>query len=54
VRALVEHGHRRIVLLARPYRRKPKPGVSEHTFLDALKSEGIVVGDYNLSDWENN
>ena len=54
VRMLVGYAHQRIVLLTRPERRKPKPGASEQTFLDALKSEGIAVGDYNLPDWENN
>lgn len=54
VRALVAYGHHRIVLLARSDRRKPKPGVSEQTFLDTLMSEGICVGDYNLPDWKNN
>ncbi len=53
VRALVSRGHRRIVLLARPQRRLPKPGVSEQAFLDALKAEEIRVGDYNFPLWED-
>lgn len=52
VRALVAHGHRRIVLLARPHRKLPVPGASERAFLSALEAEGIPVSDYNFPYWE--
>lgn len=45
-------GHRRIVLLAREERRKPKPGALERAFLDELAAQGITAGAYNLPDWE--
>lgn len=51
-RRLVELGHRRIVLLARPRRRLPKPGLSEQAFLDELAAHGLPSGDYNLPPWE--
>lgn len=51
-RALMRLGHRRIVLLARPRRRLPKPGASEQTFLDELAAHGLPTGPYNLPDWE--
>lgn len=53
VRRLVELGHRRIVMLVREDRRKPKPGALEQTFLDTLKEMGIAPGPYNLPDWKN-
>jgi DNA-binding LacI/PurR family transcriptional regulator len=51
-RRLVALGHRRIVLLARPRRRLPKPGQLEQTFLDELAAHGLGTGEYNLPDWE--
>lgn len=51
-RRLVELGHRRIVLLARPRRLLPKPGLSEQTFLDELANLGLPSGSYNLPLWE--
>ncbi|MEN8864630.1 MAG: GntR family transcriptional regulator, partial [Akkermansiaceae bacterium] len=51
VKSLIGAGHRRIVLLARTQRRKPVPGDSEQTFLDALEEGGIEVGEYHLPDW---
>ena len=51
-RRLVELGHRRIVLLARPRRRLPEPGRPEQAFLNELAAHGLPVGDYNLPDWE--
>lgn len=53
VKHLTSLGHRRIVLLARTQRRKPVPGDSEQTFLDALEAEGIAVGEYHLPDWSD-
>jgi DNA-binding LacI/PurR family transcriptional regulator len=53
VRELVALGHRRIVLLARPQRKLPEPGLSEQAFLDALEACGIPTGDYNFPLWEN-
>lgn len=51
-RALIELGHRRIVLLTRRLRRLPTPGMSERSFLDELAAQGIETGEYNLPDWE--
>lgn len=51
VRHLVELGHRRIVMLVREERRKPKPGAQEQRFLDELETMGIKSGPYNLPDW---
>lgn len=53
VRRLGELGHRRIAMLVREDRRKPKPGALEQTFLDTLKELGITPGAYNLPDWNN-
>jgi DNA-binding LacI/PurR family transcriptional regulator/DNA-binding transcriptional regulator YhcF (GntR family) len=53
VRALAARGHRRIVLLTRPERRKPSPGSTERAFLAALEAEGIPASAYNLPHWEN-
>jgi len=54
VSRLVALGHRRIVMLTRPERRRPVPGIYEKRFLEALKTHGIRVGSFNLPDWENN
>ncbi len=54
VQRLVELEHERIVMLTRPERRKPSPGMFERRFLGALAEHGIRTGDYNLPDWENN
>ena len=51
-RALIELGHRRIVLLARPRRRLPQPGASEQAFLDELTAHGVSTSPYNLPHWE--
>jgi DNA-binding LacI/PurR family transcriptional regulator/biotin operon repressor len=51
-RALIEHGHRHIVLLCRHERRVPEPGRSEHAFLDELRTHGIAPGPYHLPDWD--
>ena len=53
VRELAALGHRRIVLLARPQRKLPEPGLSEQAFLDTMKSCGIPVGDYHFPLWDN-
>jgi LacI family transcriptional regulator len=50
---LIDLGHRRITLLARPRRRLPKPGRSEQAFLDELEANDLLVGDFNLPDWED-
>jgi DNA-binding LacI/PurR family transcriptional regulator len=52
VRRLVELGHRRIVILAREERRKPRPAAFEQAFLDQLEAHGIPTGHYNLPEWE--
>ena len=52
-RKLIDLGHRRIALLARPRRRLPKPGRTEQAFLDELEAQDLPVGDFNLPDWED-
>lgn len=52
-RTLAGHGHRRIVLLARPQRRHPRPGHPERIFLRSLGEAGIEVSDYHFPHWEN-
>ncbi len=51
-RALIELGHRRIVLITRRPRRKPTPGNAECAFLQELAKHGIAMGDFNLPEWE--
>ena len=53
VRKLTAQGHRRIVLLARPQRKLPSPGLTEMAFLTALEAAGIAVSDYNFPLWVN-
>jgi DNA-binding LacI/PurR family transcriptional regulator len=53
VRRLVELGHRRIVMMTRPERRRPGPGLFERKFLDSLAASSITVGNYHLPDWDN-
>jgi DNA-binding LacI/PurR family transcriptional regulator len=50
---LVDLGHRRIVMLVREERRKPRLGPNEQLFLNELKSRGLSVGSYNVPDWED-
>lgn len=52
-RDLIDLGHRRITLLARPRRRLPIPGRTEQTFLDELGAQNLPVGDFNLPNWED-
>jgi DNA-binding LacI/PurR family transcriptional regulator/biotin operon repressor len=51
-KALIELGHRKIVLLTRKRRRLPKPEPTEQAFLDALVAGGIEPTSYHLPDWE--
>jgi DNA-binding LacI/PurR family transcriptional regulator len=51
-KTLIELGHRRIVVLARPRRRLPEPGNSEQAFLDQLAAHGLPVSDYNFPAWD--
>jgi DNA-binding LacI/PurR family transcriptional regulator/DNA-binding transcriptional regulator YhcF (GntR family) len=53
-RRLIELGHRRIVLMVREERRKPKPAMLEREFLEILETHGIKTGAYNLPDWSDN
>ena len=53
VERLVELGHRRISFLVRPQQRLPEPSAWARSFFDALSSKGIMVGKYNLPDWED-
>lgn len=53
VSKLISLGHRRIVMLARTERRKPKPGMLEQAFLDELEKGGITTGNYHLPDWKD-
>lgn len=52
-RRLIEGGHRRIVMLSRPDRRRPAPGAPERAFLAELAAHGIEPGPYHLPDWED-
>jgi hypothetical protein len=54
IRKMIELGHRRIVMIAREERRKPKPALFEQAFLDELEMHGIKIGPYNLPEWEEN
>jgi hypothetical protein len=49
---MVKLGHRRIVMIVRSERRKPKPAAFEQKFLDELEHLGIATGPYHLPDWE--
>lgn len=51
-RTLLALGHRRVVMLVRPRRRHPHPGVPERAFLDELQAHGIVPAPYHLPEWE--
>lgn len=53
-RALLELGHRRIVLITRKIRRLPQPGLAEQAFLDELTAHRLTPSTYNLPDWEEN
>lgn len=52
-RELIDCGHRRIVMLCRPDRRRPVPGAPERAFLAELAAHGIEPGPYHLPDWED-
>jgi len=52
VRRLVDYGHRRIVMLTREDRRKPRPALFEQNFLDELARHGIATSAYHLPDWK--
>jgi biotin operon repressor len=52
VQRLIELGHKRIVMLTREERRKPKLSLPEQVFIDQLEAAGITTGGYNLPDWE--
>jgi DNA-binding LacI/PurR family transcriptional regulator len=51
---LIDLGHRFIILLNRPSRRLPSPGLPECVFLETLNKAGIITGDssYNLPNWD--
>lgn len=52
LRRLIDLGHKRIVMLTREERRKPKLSRSEQAFLDELEAAGIATGEYNIPNWE--
>ncbi|MCF7676222.1 MAG: substrate-binding domain-containing protein [Akkermansiaceae bacterium] len=52
-RKLIQLGHRRIVMLTRPERRVPKPGLLERAVLAEMEDQGIPVGPYNLPNWDD-
>ena len=52
-RRLLACGHQRIVLLARPQRKLPHPGVPEQAYLSALEDGGIEVSDFHFPLWRN-
>ena len=49
---LTASGHRRIVMLVREERRKPKLGSTEETFPKELQARGVPTGPYNIPEWE--
>jgi DNA-binding LacI/PurR family transcriptional regulator len=49
---LIELGHQRIVMLNRPARRLPSPGLPELAFIDTLQRAGIATSSYNLPTWD--
>lgn len=51
-RGLLGLGHKRLVMLVRPRRREPVPGVPEQAFLDELQAHGIAPSPYHLPEWE--
>jgi DNA-binding LacI/PurR family transcriptional regulator len=53
-RRLIKLGHRRISFLSRREIRLPKPALSISAFLDELETAGVVTGEFNLPDWEEN
>lgn len=52
VRRLTGLGHKRIVMITREERRKPRVSHTELAFIDELEAAGIRTGDYNLPDWK--
>ena len=52
VRRLIEHGHRRIVMLVRPERREGGPGDIEAAMLEEMEAHGIRTGPYHLPEWD--
>jgi LacI family transcriptional regulator len=52
MRQLLALGHSRIVHIVREARRKPIPGASERTFLEEMTNTGVMIGPFNLPDWE--
>lgn len=52
IRRLVGEGHRRIVLMCRPHRITPVPGLFERAFLEELEAQGIKTGAYHLQTWD--
>lgn len=53
-RRLLEFGHRRIVMLVRPDRRRPAPGTPERAFLRTLEEHGVPAEiPYHLPDWDD-
>lgn len=53
VRKMIQLGHKRIVMMVREERRKPKPAIYEQAFLDELEKHGIATGPYHLPEWEH-
>jgi DNA-binding LacI/PurR family transcriptional regulator len=51
---LVRLGHRRIVMIARPNRRLPRPEHPETEFLDVLETHGIKTSEYHFPLWPSN
>ncbi len=53
VRKMIQLGHKRIVMMVREERRKPKPAIYEQAFLDELEKHGVATGPYHLPEWEH-
>ncbi|MFK7910734.1 MAG: substrate-binding domain-containing protein [Akkermansiaceae bacterium] len=49
---LIELGHKRITLVARPSRILPRPGSTERAFLEELEKHDIETSRFNLPVWE--
>lgn len=49
---LVRYGHRRIVLIAPEWWRKPAPNFAAQAFLARLSHHGLPSSEYNLPEWQ--
>jgi DNA-binding LacI/PurR family transcriptional regulator len=52
IRHLTSLGHRRIVLIAPPQWREPKPSRSLQAYFNELTAQGITPSEYHAPDWD--